>query len=332
MKNYVIIPTYSEAENLRELLKLLKKFNVIIVDDYSGDGTKEVCDRFVNVRLMTRKNERGLASAVMDGILSIKDRNAKVVVMDADFQHDPKKLPEFFKKLDEFDFICGYREKSKMSGYRKLMSKTAKMLARILIPETKVIDDPMSGYFGFKLNSVNLSKVEPEGYKIMLDILTNLKPNARIGSVRYEFNRRKFGDSKLGSRVILNFLHQSIRLNHHRLITFMLVGISGVFVNEAVAFILHGHTQLYIVFVLSAETSIITNFILNHVFTFKRRTKFTKSFPRYNLIALTGLVINVLVAVYLSFFIYYLVANLVGILTAFVFNYSLSEVFAWNKD
>ncbi|MCL5420804.1 MAG: glycosyltransferase, partial [Candidatus Parvarchaeota archaeon] len=96
MKNYVVIPTYKEAENLRELLPLLKDFNVIIVDDNSNDGTAQICGGFKNVKLIVRKNERGLASAVLSGVKTITDKQAKVVVMDADFQHDPKKLPEFF--------------------------------------------------------------------------------------------------------------------------------------------------------------------------------------------------------------------------------------------
>jgi Glycosyltransferases involved in cell wall biogenesis len=90
MKNYVIIPTYKEADNLKELLPLLTKYSIIVVDDNSLDGTEKICRKYKNVKLIVRKNKRGLASAVIDGILSIKGNDAKIVVMDADFQHDPE--------------------------------------------------------------------------------------------------------------------------------------------------------------------------------------------------------------------------------------------------
>ncbi len=331
MKNYIVIPTYKEVDNLRELLPILTRYNVIIVDDNSLDGTEKLCKKYKNVKLIVRKGKRGLASAVIDGVLSIKERDAKVVVMDADFQHDPKKLPDFFNALDKNGFVCGARNRLNMPFYRKIISKTAKGLAKILVPETNAVSDPMSGYFGFRLNAVNLDKVKPIGYKIMLEFIVNLKPNESIKEVKYDFRERKFGSSKLGFKVIIDYIKQVLRLNNYRVLIFALVGLSGVLVNEGIAFLLHPYLPLYLVFLVSAESSVLTNFMLNHNFTFHRRVKFTKALPRYNLIALAGLLINVGVALYLSMFIEYLLANFFGILIAFIFNYSLSETVAWSN-
>ena len=332
MKNYIIIPTYREVDNLKELLPLLTRYNVIIVDDNSLDGTENLCRKYKNVKLIVRKDKVGLASAVADGILAIKGKNAKIVVMDADFQHDPGKLPEFFSKLNKYDFVYGSRINLTMAPYRKIISKTATFIARTMIPQLNKIEDPMSGFFGFRLSSVNIKKIRPVGYKIMLEIIVNLKENAKISKVNYRFGDRKFGKSKIHFKTLLEFILQVLRLNNYRLILFSLVGLSGVAVNEGIAFLLHPYLPLYIVFILSTETSIITNFLLNHNFTFKKRTRLTKALPRYNLVALTGLVINVSIALYLSLFIEYLLADFIGILIAFVFNYILSERFAWNPS
>ncbi len=329
MKNYVIIPTYKEADNLKELLPLLTKYNVVIVDDDSADGTDNLCRKYKNVKLIVRKDKRGLSSAVADGILAVKEKSAKIVVMDADFQHDPSKLAEFFSKLDKSDFVYGNRINLMSSPYRKVMSKTATFISRTMIPQLNKIQDPMSGFFGFRLSSVNIKKIRPIGYKIMLEIAVNLKDNAKISRVNYRFDNRKFGKSKIRFKTILEFILQVLRLNDYRLLLFGMVGLSGVVVNEGIAFLLHPYLPLYAVFILSTETSIITNFLLNHKFTFKKRTRLTKALPRYNLIALTGLIINVSIALYLSLFIEYLLANFIGILIAFVFNYVLSERFAW---
>ena len=330
MKNYVIIPTYKEADNLKELLPLLTKYSIIVVDDNSLDGTEKICRKYKNVKLIVRKNKRGLASAVIDGILSIKGNDAKIVVMDADFQHDPDKLPEFFSKLNKYDFIYGNRINLTMTLYRKVMSKTAAFLARTMIPQLNKIDDPMSGFFGFRLSSVHIKGIRPIGYKIMLEIAVNLKDNAKISKVNYRFGDRKFGKSKIHFKTLLEFVLQVLRLNNYRLLLFSLVGLSGIVVNEGIAFLLHPYLPLYTVFILAAETSIITNFLLNHNFTFKKRARLIKALPRYNLVALTGLVINVSIALYLSLFIEYLLADFIGILIAFVFNYILSERFAWS--
>jgi dolichol-phosphate mannosyltransferase len=215
------------------------------------------------------------------------------------------------------------------SPYRKVMSKTATFISRTMIPKLNKIHDPMSGFFGFRLSSVNIKKIRPIGYKIMLEIAVNLKDNAKISRVNYRFGNRKFGKSKIRFKTTLEFILQVLRLNDYRLLLFGMVGLSGVVVNEGMAFLLHPYLPLYAVFILSTETSIITNFLLNHKFTFKKRTRLTKALPRYNLIALTGLIINVSIALYLSLFIEYLLANFIGILIAFVFNYVLSERFAW---
>lgn len=329
MKNYVVIPTYKEADNLRELLPILSKYNVVIVDDNSLDGTSKICRKYKNVKLIVRKNKRGLSSAVIDGVLSIKEKNAKIVVMDADFQHDPSKLPEFFRKLNKCDFVYGNRTNFTMSIYRNILSKTAAFIARTMVPQLSKIRDPMSGFFGFRLSSVYIKKVRPLGYKVMLEIVTNLKDGAKIDTVNYTFGSRKFGISKLSFKTVMDFFLQTLKLNNYRLLIFGLVGLSGVGVNEGIAFLLHPFLPLYAVFTLSAEISIITNFLLNHNFTFKKRTRLAKALPRYNFVALTGLIINVSIALYLSLFIDYLIADFIGILIAFTFNYILSERFAW---
>ncbi|MCU0980415.1 MAG: glycosyltransferase, partial [Pirellulaceae bacterium] len=97
----VVIPAYREAENLPVIIPrlslALSKANleaeIIIVDDYSGDGTAQVCQDLAKqypVRLETRQNERGLSSAVLHGL-----RRAKgdvLIVMDADLSHPPEKV------------------------------------------------------------------------------------------------------------------------------------------------------------------------------------------------------------------------------------------------
>ena len=331
LKEYVVLPTYHEAENLRLLLPRLKRYSVIVVDDDSRDGTKDVCRKHPNVRLFVRKKKSGLSSAVLYGIKMIREKDAKIVVMDADMQHDPEKLPEFFRKLDKSGFVYGSRHARDFSVSRRFYSWLASTLAKTMIPHTKGIDDVMSGYFGFRLKAVDIQKIKPKGYKIMLDVLVNLRPGTKTDKVYFVFGKRIHGRSKLGPAVIFSFLSQLLSLSQYRLVYFSAVGISGIVVNEGAAYLLHPFLPLWADFLIAIELSILSNFLLNHYITFHRRVRFLRALPRYNLVALVGLSVNLGVAIALSYLIFYLTADLIGIIAAFGFNYTLSERFAWAK-
>ncbi len=102
----VVIPTYHEHANLSRLLPSLfailhdadLKPEVIVVDDNSRDGTDELCQRLAAkypLRLIIRRNERGLATAVLRGLHAARGKVS--VVMDADFSHPPAAVPALVK-------------------------------------------------------------------------------------------------------------------------------------------------------------------------------------------------------------------------------------------
>ena len=119
MKVSVILPTYNEKESInlliREISTILEKealdYEVLIVDDMSPDGTydavKTVFADDSRVVPLLRKNERGLATAVLYGIR--KARGEKIVVMDTDFNHHSDLIPLLVKIVDHFDIATGSR-------------------------------------------------------------------------------------------------------------------------------------------------------------------------------------------------------------------------------
>jgi dolichol-phosphate mannosyltransferase len=115
----IILPTYNECDNIVELIQALHgylepeglDYEIVVVDDSSPDGTADVVrGTFGNdsrVNLMVRTAERGLASAIRHGIESCN--GDVVVVMDTDFNHDPKVVPQLIKLLEYYDVIIGSR-------------------------------------------------------------------------------------------------------------------------------------------------------------------------------------------------------------------------------
>jgi dolichol-phosphate mannosyltransferase len=327
-ENYVVIPTYKECENLKILLPQLSKLKLIIVDDNSNDGTEELCGRFKNVRLIVRRDKRGLSSAVLDGIKSIRSKNAKVVVTDADFEHDHSRIPEIFRLLDKSDFVECVKV-GKRSAHRALVSKVGSTIAYSAVPQLKALKDPMSGFFGFKVAKVDLGRIKPRGYKIMLDIFLSFKKKPRIERLFYKYGEREHGKSKLTLTVILNFLSQIMSLNSYRFPIFLVIGVFGIAVNEGLLFVFYRVTSLISALALAIIISAFINFVLNHYITFGARAPFFPSAGKFGVVAVAGLSINFILALFLSYFMSYLAANFIGILAAFVFKYVLSEGYVW---
>lgn len=115
----VILPTYNERGNIVPLIQAIQielaaaglTCEVLVVDDNSPDGTSQAVEQAYagdqTVRLFVRREEHGLATAILHGIRQA--RGEAVAVMDTDYNHDPKLLPRMVKLLEYYDIIIGSR-------------------------------------------------------------------------------------------------------------------------------------------------------------------------------------------------------------------------------
>jgi dolichol-phosphate mannosyltransferase len=215
----VVIPTYKEAKNLRELYDRIFKtlrlydFEVIFVDDNSPDGTAELAQKiggvYGNVQVLKRNGKNGLSSAVLDGIGLA--RSDIVVVMDADLQHPPEALLGMVEKAFEgYDIVVGSRyipggSIANWSALRRCISKGGILLAHALLPETRAVKDPVSGFFMFRKQVIDRKEINASGFKILIEIL--MKGNHRsLAEVPFRFRSRQKGDSKFDARVIMDYI------------------------------------------------------------------------------------------------------------------------------
>lgn len=117
---------------------------------------------------------------------------------------------------------------------------------------------------------------------------------------------------------------------------FGIVGASGVLVNNAALFLLHGALGWHLILasVVAVETAIVNNFIWNDLWTFSERTPARFRFLRFNLVSLGGLVVNTgaLVGIVALTGAHYLVANLVAIGAAMAWNFSANARWTWLRD
>ncbi len=215
----LVIPTYNEAENIAETIKIVSGVlnkngldaEVIIVDDDSPDRTWEIADGLktvYNVNVLRRLDRRGLSSAVIDGFKIAK--GDIIGVMDADMSHPPEKIPELLEPIlsNKFDFVIGsrYVEGGGTENWpflRRVSSKIAAFAVRGLTD----VKDPMAGFFFFRRGVIEGLRLSPQGFKIGLEILVKSRCKNVI-EVPIIFRDRRCGESKLGLGVLLrDFLH-----------------------------------------------------------------------------------------------------------------------------
>lgn len=353
----VLIPTYMEAESLPELVERIEtalngaSFEIVVIDDNSPDGTAEVAsrlsERFGNIRVVSRPGKMGLGSAVVEGLRVARSRF--VAVMDADLQHPPEILPQMLRKLMEgYDVVIASRFVAGggvegLSSWRKLVSKGATLLAHISLSKSRGVADPLSGYFAFDKAAIGEAELNPIGYKILLEVLA--KGNYKsVFELPYTFERRAKGKSKLGLREMLRYLKHLYALvretkEYRRPINFVLVGLVGIFVNEGLLWLLTERLGLYYLIsaAVGSEVSILSNFALNELFTFRDlttdvspRSELIRAF-QYNWTRVVGMWLGLLTLFALTMFLglHYLLANLLGIAVGLAWGYATSITIVW---
>lgn len=345
----IIAPTYNERKNLKKLVERIfsslkgSKFELIIVDDNSPDGTGELADKIAskhkNMIVVHRQGKLGLGTAIFDGI---KAADGEIIgVMDADLQHPPELLKTMLEKAEEgADIVIAsrYTEGGKVEGwsfFRRAMSKGALWLSHVFLPQTRKVRDTQSGYFLFKRHVIENVPINVKEFKLLVEILAKGKYEKTI-EVPYTFEIRAAGKSKLGSKQILSYVKQLLRLSEYRVLKFMAVGVSGIVVNNGILWLLVSSANMLplLAAIFSIEASIIGNFLLNNFWTFKERRgeKFLYKLVKYNGSVVLGSIANyVTLALLLAVGFNLIVANTIGILLGFILNYFLSEIFVWKR-
>ncbi len=351
----LVIPTYNEQDNIQPLVERLaktfagRKYEILFVDDNSKDATVDIAAKLSEqypVKVLVRKRERGLATAVLHGF---KYAQGNIIgVMDADLQHPPEINAKLLEALDNgADMAIGSRYVPgggvpNWGLVRRIISKGAGTLAHLFLPTTRRVKDPMSGFYMFKREALGDIEFKPIGYKILLEMIVMGKFK-NIVEVPFIFEDRSSGRSKMKARQQIDYLKHIFTLMRRsgelvRFLKFIGVGLSGVVVNEGILWIVteFGGLQYYYSSLIAIEASIISNFILNDRFTFAdRRTGKTRSFfarfGKFNLTCATGAAIQYgLLLLFTSIVgLPYLVSNIIGIVVAFAWNYIFSLVWTW---
>lgn len=224
----IIVPTFREVEALPDLIERVARVRVanpsigelLIVDDDSRDGTEALIAARPEpwVKLIVRKEDRGLSQAVLAGLRAAT--GDLLIVMDADLSHPPEAIAEMQRAIAAgADFVVGSRyieggtTADDWGLLRFINSRVATALARPLT----TISDPMSGFFALPRRVFEAARdPSPLGYKIGLELLVRCNCT-NVKEVPIHFANRTRGESKLTTKQQLLYVRHLMRLYRFKL-------------------------------------------------------------------------------------------------------------------
>jgi dolichol-phosphate mannosyltransferase len=228
MKPVVMIPTFNERGNIVKIINAVlaqdERLEVVVVDDDSPDGTGDLVAEHSRqnkrIKLLSRKDERGRASAGIAGFnYALKNGYDVVIEMDADFSHDPKYIPVFLKEIEDTDVVIGSRYVSGGDTEHKIflqnmLSKMSNLFNRVVLGLD--VSDSSGGFKCYRrevIESIDLDNFVSTGYSIGAEILYRcMKAGFKMKEVPIIFMPRAAGRSKLNWKIILNYPVAILRL------------------------------------------------------------------------------------------------------------------------
>ncbi len=229
MKISFVLPTYNESGHIISFLHKVQyeakqaelPYEILLIDDNSPDGTGSLVEEtFKNdehVRVVIRSKERGLATAILHGIKESKGTH--IFLMDTDFNHDPKYIPQFFLLSKFYDIVSGSRYTwggDMMGGNFRYLGSMAfnYFLAGLLLIKSS---DNTAGYVLFKksiLDKVHTEKIfKGYGQFFFRFLYAAKKLNLSLIEIPVVYSLRASGKSKTSFwKYIFIYFFEAVKL------------------------------------------------------------------------------------------------------------------------
>ncbi|BFU44657.1 polyprenol monophosphomannose synthase [Krasilnikovia sp. MM14-A1004] len=221
----VVIPTYDEAENIRQITKRVRRavpsVDILVADDNSPDGTGAIADELSvaddHIFVLHRAGKQGLGAAYVAGFAWAKDKGYDAVVeMDADGSHAPEELPKLLDALRDHDAVLGTRyipggSVHNWPLHRLLLSRGGNIYIKMALGMP--FRDATGGYRAYRmgvLDRIDVATVASQGYSFQVELAwRTYRHGFRMTEVPITFTERERGKSKMSGNI---FKEQLLRV------------------------------------------------------------------------------------------------------------------------
>jgi dolichol-phosphate mannosyltransferase len=216
----VVLPTYNESDNLPRIVPAILAaspvLDVLVVDDDSPDGTGALADdlaaRDRRVRVLHRRRKEGLGRAYLAGFAeALAAGYGRILEMDADFSHDPARLPVLLET--DADLVLGSRYVAGGGTVnwglgRRILSRGGSLYARAVLGIP--VQDLTGGFKCFRRNvleNLDLASVRSTGYAFQIELTYRaIRRGYKVVEVPITFVDRRVGESKMSRGIVAEAL------------------------------------------------------------------------------------------------------------------------------
>ncbi len=206
MKLSIVIPVFNEVNSINEIIKRVQNTRladeIIVVDDYSRDGTRDILAGLngkKGVHVILHDRNRGKGAAVRTGLEAVS--GDVILIQDADLEYDPRDYPALLKPIQEgiADVVYGSRF---LGGPRRATMFWHMVANKLLTFATNflfntILTDMETGYKVFRREVIEGFHLHANQFDFEPEFTAKiLKRHYRIFEVPISFNPRDYSDGK----------------------------------------------------------------------------------------------------------------------------------------